>query len=74
MIALVKVILKRNMKRLLQGEKSVVKNLTNKQGEVVETITTYEGEPGKDLVTTIDMELQQEAEQIVEEVFITNEI
>ena len=51
---------------LLQGEKSVVKNLTNKQGEVVETITTYEGEPGKDLVTTIDMELQQQAEQIVE--------
>lgn len=51
---------------LLQGEKSVVKNLTNKQGEVVETITTYEGEPGKDLVTTIDIELQQQAEQIVE--------
>ncbi|WP_431029801.1 peptidoglycan D,D-transpeptidase FtsI family protein [Lysinibacillus sp. LZ02] len=51
---------------LLQGEKSVVKNLTNKKGEVVETITTYAGEPGKDLVTTLDMELQQEADRIVE--------
>ena len=51
---------------LLQGEKSVVKNVTNKKGQVVETITTYEGEPGKDLVSTIDIELQTEAEKIVE--------
>ncbi|MER1986165.1 MAG: penicillin-binding transpeptidase domain-containing protein [Solibacillus sp.] len=51
---------------LLQGEKSVVKNLTNKKGQVVETVTTYDGEPGKDLVSTIDIELQQEAEKIVE--------
>ncbi len=51
---------------LLQGEKSVVKNITNKKGEVVETVTTYDGEPGKDLVTTIDIELQQKAEEIVE--------
>ena len=52
---------------ILQGEKSVVKNVTNKKGQVVETVTTYDGEPGKDLVTTIDIELQQEAERIVEE-------
>ena len=52
---------------LLQGQKSVVKNITNKQGQVVDTITTYEGEPGSDLVTTIDIELQAEAERIVEE-------
>ncbi|WP_445954570.1 penicillin-binding transpeptidase domain-containing protein [Ureibacillus sp. FSL E2-3493] len=52
---------------LLQGQKSVVKNITNKQGEVVDTVTTYEGEPGNDLVTTIDIELQAEAERIVEE-------
>ena len=51
---------------LLQGQKSVVKNVTNKAGQVVETITTYEGEPGKDLVTTIDYELQQRTEAIVE--------
>nr|WP_106779896.1 penicillin-binding protein 2 [Lysinibacillus timonensis] len=52
---------------LLQGKKSVVKNITNKQGEVVDIVTTYEGEPGNDLVTTIDIELQKEAERIVEE-------
>ncbi|MGM9951676.1 MAG: peptidoglycan D,D-transpeptidase FtsI family protein [Lysinibacillus sp.] len=51
---------------LLQGEKSVVKNITNKKGQIVETVTTYDGEPGKDLVTTIDLELQQKAEEIVE--------
>jgi len=52
---------------LLQGKKAVVKNITNKQGQVVDTLTTYEGEPGNDLVTTIDIELQKEAERIVEE-------
>ena len=51
---------------LLQGEKSVVKNITNKKGQVVETLTTYEGVPGKDLVSTIDIELQTEVEKIVE--------
>ena len=52
---------------ILQGEKSVVKNITNKKGQVVETETTYPGEPGKDLVTTIDVELQKKAEEVIEE-------
>ncbi|EON71708.1 peptidoglycan D,D-transpeptidase FtsI family protein [Lysinibacillus sphaericus] len=52
---------------LLQGQKTVVKNITNKKGQVVDTITTYEGEPGKDLVLTLDSELQAETEKIVEE-------
>jgi cell division protein FtsI/penicillin-binding protein 2 len=52
---------------LLQGHKSVVKNVTNKKGDVIDMVTTFEGEPGKDLVTTIDIELQKEAERIVEE-------
>ncbi|MEG0470925.1 MAG: penicillin-binding protein 2 [Solibacillus sp.] len=51
---------------ILQGEKSVVKNLTNKKGQVVEMVTTYDGEPGKDLVSTLDIELQQKAEEIME--------
>ncbi len=51
---------------LLQGQKSVVKNVTNKAGQVVETVTTFAGEPGKDLVTTIDYELQQRTDEIVE--------
>ncbi|CAM5253593.1 serine-type D-Ala-D-Ala carboxypeptidase OS=Lysinibacillus sphaericus OX=1421 GN=LS41612_08495 PE=3 SV=1 [Lysinibacillus sphaericus] len=52
---------------LLQGQKTVVKNITNKKGQVVDTITTYEGEPGKDLVLTFDSELQAANEKIVEE-------
>lgn len=52
---------------ILQGEKSVVKNLTNKKGQVVEMLTTFDGEPGKDLVSTIDIELQQKADAIVEQ-------
>lgn len=52
---------------ILQGEKSVVKYITDKAGNVVETLATYEGEPGKDLVTTLDIKLQQEAERIVED-------
>lgn len=52
---------------LLQGQKTVVKNVTNKKGEVIDMETIFEGEPGKDLVTTIDIELQEAAERIVEE-------
>lgn len=52
---------------LLQGQKAVVKNITNRKGQVVDTVTTYEGEPGKDLVLTLDSELTAETEKIVEE-------
>ncbi|MEK5487459.1 MULTISPECIES: peptidoglycan D,D-transpeptidase FtsI family protein [Lysinibacillus] len=52
---------------LLQGQKTVVKNITNKKGQVVDTTTIYEGEPGKDLVLTLDSELSAETEKIVEE-------
>ncbi|MFC9539116.1 peptidoglycan D,D-transpeptidase FtsI family protein [Lysinibacillus sp. NPDC056959] len=52
---------------LLQGQKTVVKNITNKKGQVVDTVTTYEGKPGKDLVLTLDSELTAELDKIVEE-------
>lgn len=52
---------------LLQGQKTVVKNITNNKGQVVDTITTHEGQPGKDLVLTLDSELQLETEKIVEQ-------
>ena len=55
---------------ILQGEKSIVKNMTDKAGNVVETVVTYEGQPGKDLVTTLDIELHQEAERAVEEALL----
>ncbi|RLJ87113.1 peptidoglycan D,D-transpeptidase FtsI family protein [Planococcus citreus] len=52
---------------VLQGQKSSVKNVTDGRGRVIETVPVDEGEPGKDLVLTIDSELQYELEQIVEE-------
>ncbi|HJH11295.1 MAG TPA: penicillin-binding protein 2 [Metalysinibacillus jejuensis] len=51
---------------LLQGKKAVVKNVTDKSGKVVDTATVYEGEPGKDLVLTIDSELEDRLGKIVE--------
>lgn len=50
---------------LLQGQKSIVKNIKDRTGKVVETKVVREGEPGKDLVLTIDSELQKELEEIV---------
>lgn len=50
---------------LLKGQTTIVKNIKNRNGTVVETKTIKEGEPGKDLILTIDSELQQELEKIV---------
>jgi penicillin-binding protein A len=50
---------------LLKGQKTIVKNIKDRSGRVVETKTIREGEPGKDLVLTIDNELQGEIEKIV---------
>lgn len=55
---------------LLQGEKSVMKNVTDRSGTIIETLVTDEGEPGKDLVTTLDIELQLVAERIVEDALL----
>jgi len=52
---------------VLQGQKKVVKNLTDGQGSVTETETIFEGEPGKDLILTIDSEIQSNIERIVED-------
>ncbi|MGF9975214.1 peptidoglycan D,D-transpeptidase FtsI family protein [Viridibacillus arvi] len=52
---------------ILQGQKAVVKNATNGKGQVVDTITTSEGSPGKELMLTIDSELQESVDKIVEE-------
>ena len=50
---------------LLKGQKTIVKNIKDRSGRVVETKTIREGEPGKDLILTIDSELQQTLENIV---------
>lgn len=51
---------------VLQGQKSIVKNITDGKGRVVETLPIDEGKPGKDLVLTIDSEVQSAVEDIVE--------
>lgn len=50
---------------LLKGQKTIVKNIKDRSGRIVETKTIRQGEPGKDLVLTIDSELQQTLETIV---------
>ncbi|MCA1063405.1 penicillin-binding protein 2 [Rossellomorea sp. AcN35-11] len=51
---------------VLQGQKEQIKNVT-KGGSVLESILVQEGQRGKDIVLTIDMELQREVEKIIEE-------
>ena len=59
--------LEQQYEEVLQGQKSVVKNVTDGKGSVIETLPVDEGEAGKDLVLSIDSELQSELEKIVED-------
>ncbi|WP_307473029.1 peptidoglycan D,D-transpeptidase FtsI family protein [Cytobacillus purgationiresistens] len=52
---------------VLHGQKAKVKNVTNKAGSVLETIPISEGQRGKDLVLSVDMDLQLATEKILEE-------
>ncbi|MBU8879397.1 penicillin-binding protein 2 [Bacillus sp. FJAT-29790] len=52
---------------VLHGQKAKVKNITDKAGNVLETIPISEGNRGKDLVLSIDMDLQLAVEKIIEE-------
>ncbi|WP_110929675.1 penicillin-binding transpeptidase domain-containing protein [Bacillus massiliglaciei] len=50
---------------VLRGEKARVENVLQK-GEVVDTVPLSDGKSGKDLVLTIDMDLQLAVEKIIE--------
>jgi penicillin-binding protein A len=52
---------------VLHGQKAKVKNITDKAGNILSTEVISEGKRGKDLVLTIDMDLQSQVEQIIEE-------
>ena len=52
---------------ILKGEKEKTINITDKAGNIVQTEETIPGKRGKDLVLTIDIELQQAVEQIITE-------
>ncbi len=45
--------------------------MTDKAGNIIETIEISQGQRGKDIVLTIDMELQKRVEQIIEEELMT---
>ena len=55
---------------VLQGQKSVVKNITDGKGRVIDIQTVFEGEPGKDLVLTMDSEIQLAHEEILEKNYL----
>ncbi|WP_409289294.1 peptidoglycan D,D-transpeptidase FtsI family protein [Peribacillus sp. SCS-37] len=51
---------------VLHGQKAKVKNVTDKAGNVINSQNVSQGQRGKDLVLTIDMDLQMEVEKILE--------
>ncbi|WAA13929.1 peptidoglycan D,D-transpeptidase FtsI family protein [Fervidibacillus halotolerans] len=59
------------LEQVLQGQKSVVKTVTDRSGNVVDTEILSEGKSGYDVVLTIDMELQAEVEKIIQEEILT---
>ncbi len=58
--------LEEQYEEVLQGQKSVVKNITDGRGRVIDTIPSDAGKPGKDIMLTIDSELHSSLEDIVE--------
>lgn len=51
---------------LLRGQQEKIRNLTNTSGDIVSTEVISEGQRGKDLVLTVDMDLQIATEEIIE--------
>ncbi|MGK0533536.1 peptidoglycan D,D-transpeptidase FtsI family protein [Bacillus sp. 'calajunan'] len=49
----------------LHGNKAEVRNITDKNGNILETINVSKGQSGNDLNLTIDMELQKRVEEII---------
>jgi penicillin-binding protein A len=52
---------------ILAGQKKQIQNITDKNGNLVDSEIISNGEQGKSLVLTIDIELQQKVDKIVEE-------
>lgn len=59
--------LEKQYEDVLKGQKEKIINVTDKAGNLIERNVVQPGERGKDLILTIDMELQQAVEQIMEE-------
>ncbi|WP_228550235.1 peptidoglycan D,D-transpeptidase FtsI family protein [Salinibacillus xinjiangensis] len=52
---------------ILSGQKERIRHVTDNQNNVIRTELLQEGKQGKDLVLTIDMELQKKVDQIAQE-------
>ncbi|WP_051348472.1 peptidoglycan D,D-transpeptidase FtsI family protein [Peribacillus kribbensis] len=52
---------------VLHGQKEKIKNVTDKSGNVIKSEKVSDGQRGKDLVLTIDMDLQMAVEKIIEQ-------
>lgn len=52
---------------ILRGRKEQIEYTTTKTGAIIDAETIVQGERGKDLVLTIDMEFQEEVDKILEE-------
>lgn len=59
--------LEKEYESYLQGQKEIRKHITNSSGEVIKSELVREGQRGKDLMLSIDMELQKEVDKIVQE-------
>lgn len=59
--------LEEQYEEVLRGRKEQIEYTTTKTGVVIDSKTIVEGERGKDLLLTIDMEFQQEVDKILEE-------
>lgn len=52
---------------ILQGQKEKIKNVTDKDGNVLNSEVVREGKRGNDLVLSIDIDLQRKVEEIIKE-------
>lgn len=59
--------LEQEYEEVLRGTKEKVQYITDKDNNVVDSKVIREGQRGKDLVLTIDMELQKKVDQIIRE-------
>lgn len=59
--------LEKQYEDILHGQKAKIKNVTDQSGKVVSTEVISDGQRGKDLVLSVNMDLQQRVEKIIEE-------
>ncbi|MEC3606006.1 penicillin-binding protein 2 [Bacillus glycinifermentans] len=52
---------------VLQGQKEKVKSISGKSGNVIDTQVVSKGKSGKDLVLTVDVQMQKAIEKIIED-------